>query len=152
MLKTFQFTKHVLNATGCALVLLSAAVMPLHAAAHDGHDHAIAVESTDQMTVVRDAETGKLRAPTADERSVMQEKAVKRRDVRIAAPRTLQKFHHSGAVGVRVTDEFMSTSVAVRKPDGSVAQQCFDSKEEADAALKSAGMTVTTAVTTTATE
>lgn len=151
MSQSFKAIRRALHAGGICLALLSVVVIPLQALAQDSHNHA-AVESNDQLTVVRDAETGKLRAPTAQEHSVMQDKAAKHRDARIAAPRMQQKWHHSGAIGTRVTDEFMSTSVAVRKADGSVAQQCFDSQEEAAAAIKSAGMTVSAAVTTSATE
>ena len=60
------------------------------ALAQDDHGRA-AVESADQLMVTRDAGTGKLRAPTVEGRSVMQNKAAKRRDARIAAPGMRQK-------------------------------------------------------------
>lgn len=151
MFKSRKLTRPMLHAAGSSLVLLSIAAIPLQTLAQGDHHHG-AVESNDQLTVVRDAGTGKLRAPTADERSVMQEKAAKRHDARIAPPRMQQKWHHSGAIGTRVTDEFMSTSVAVRQPDGSVVQQCFDSRDKAAAALTSAGMAVPAVVSTSATE
>ena len=39
--------------------------------------------------------------------------------------------------GARLTDEFMSYSVVVRQPDGSLKEFCFVSREAAEAALKS---------------
>lgn len=151
MFKTIQPIRHTLHAIAVSFVLFGMSTVAPHALAQDGHDHAT-VDPTDRLTVVRDAETGLLRAPTAEERSAMHEKAARRRDGRIPAPRMQQKWHHSGAIGTRVTDELMSTSVAVRKPDGGVAQQCFDSREEADAAIKGAGTGISIATKAAATQ
>jgi hypothetical protein len=92
------------------------------------------VQSTDSMTVSRDAETGKLRAATPEEQAAMKS-AVAARAARVAPKPTLQKYHASGARGARLTDEFMSQNVAVRQPDGSVAAQCFDSHDAANNAV-----------------
>jgi hypothetical protein len=78
-----------------------------------------AVVSNESQTVVRDAETGKLRGATAAEAVALKAQSVKA-NARIAPKATLQKSHSSGARGARLTDEFMTTSVAVRNADGSI--------------------------------
>lgn len=82
--------------------------------------------ATDNITVVRDAETGKLRDATPAERAALQASSM-RRTLRAAPLPVLQKYHASGAQGARLTDEFMSASMAVRKPDGKLATQCVES-------------------------
>lgn len=77
------------------------------------------VASNDALTVVRDAETGKLRGASAAEAAALKTQSAKV-NARVAPKPTLQKFHSSGARGARLTDEFMSTSVAVRNADGSI--------------------------------
>lgn len=136
MLKTFKSTRCVLSVAGSGLVLLGIAGMPLHAAASD--DHATAIESTDSLTIVRDAVTGKLRAPTPEEHQAMKSRADQLKDHRIGAKQMLPKSHVSGARGTRLTDEMVSTSVMVRMPDGSLQEQCFDSREAADKAVLTA--------------
>jgi hypothetical protein len=94
------------------------------------------VDASAAQMVVRGAATGALRAPTADEAQAMGPRPHTAH--RRAAPATLPKVHFSGARGARLHDEFMSYTVVVRQPDGSLAEQCFSSKAEADAAVKSA--------------
>jgi hypothetical protein len=133
----------LLNAAGIGLALIGAAALPLQAAAHEHQAPApsAAVESGSDARVVRDVVTGILRAPTAEESVVMeQQKAARARNFRAAPQPTLQRFHANGARGARLTDEFMSSSIAVIK-DGTLDKQCFDSKEAADAALQAAGST-----------
>ncbi|MBD8658065.1 hypothetical protein IFT68_20845 [Oxalobacteraceae sp. CFBP 13730] len=79
-----------------------------------------AVVSNESQTVVRDAESGKLRGATPAEAVALKAQSVKA-NARIAPKATLQKFHSSGARGARLTDEFMTTSVAVRNADGSIS-------------------------------
>jgi len=81
--------------------------------------------AADNITVVRDAETGKLRDATPAERAALQASSM-RRAMRAAPQPVLQKYHASGAQGARLTDEFMSASVAVRKADGKLEMQCHD--------------------------
>lgn len=95
------------------------------------------VESTDAMTVVRDATSGKLRAPTAEEHAAIKSTGAVRA-MRVSAKATQQKVHASGARGARLTDEFLSSEVAVRQPDGTLAMQCFDDHGAADQAVASA--------------
>jgi hypothetical protein len=92
------------------------------------------VQSTDSMTVVRDADTGKLRAATGAEATALKA-AGAAKALRVAAKPTLQKFHKSGATGARLTDDFMSSNVAVRQPDGTLVEQCFDAHDAAQNAV-----------------
>ena len=78
-----------------------------------------AVVSNESQTVVRDAETGKLRGATPAEAVALKAQSVKAM-ARIAPKATLQKSHSSGARGARLTDEFLTSSVAVRNADGSI--------------------------------
>ncbi|UXH80725.1 post-PEP-CTERM-1 domain-containing protein [Roseateles amylovorans] len=131
--------------TRTILGLALAAALPLSALAHEGHERqealpvsaAAAADTTNQIVVVRDAETGKLRAATAEEHAALQSLRNVRRSVLRAAPVTPQiKYHANGATGVRVTDEMTSFSVMVRRADGSLAERCFATKEEAEAAVR----------------
>ena len=92
------------------------------------------VQSTDSMTVTRDAQTGQLRASTGDEVAALKA-AGAARAMRVSPKATQQKVHASGARGARLTDEFMSQNVAVRQPDGSMVEQCFDSHDAASNAV-----------------
>ncbi|MFC5459743.1 post-PEP-CTERM-1 domain-containing protein [Massilia niabensis] len=123
----------LLYAAGITLALLGLAIQS--AAAQE-----VPVQSTDSMTVVRDAETGQLRAPTAAEQAALQSQTQARASgnasaMRAAPKATQQKFHASGARGARLTDEFVSSAVAVRKPDGSIEMQCSDSHDAAKSAV-----------------
>jgi hypothetical protein len=136
----------LLNAAGIGLALIGAAALPLQAGAHEHQAPApsAAVESGSDARVVRDAVSGILRAPTAEESAALdQQKAARARNFRAAPQPTLQRFHANGAQGARLTDEFMSTSVAVIKADGTLDKQCFESKEAADAAVQTSGATST---------
>lgn len=118
----------------CALAL---AVLPVAALAHgDNHDKAPA---GDRLVVVRDPETGMLRAPTAAELEAMAARASRQAEVRIgAAAAPQQKAHASGARGVRLTDDFMSYAVVTRAADGRLVKQCVDGAQNIPAALDAA--------------
>jgi hypothetical protein len=90
------------------------------------------VSATANQMVVRDAASGQLRAATAEEAQTLKPMI----NARITAPTTLSRVHSSGAQGARLTDEFMSYSIVVRQADGSLAEVCFSTREEAEAALK----------------
>lgn len=125
-----------LNAAGISLVLIGATTLPLQAAAQAAAETPVA--SSDSSRVVRDAATGKLRAPTADEHAELdQQQAGKARMMRAAPKSTLSRAHKSGGRGSRLTDEFMSSSVVVKAADGTLVQQCFDSHDAAEAAVHS---------------
>ena len=94
-----------------------------------------ALAATASQIVVRDGNTGQLRAASAEEAATLREQHATGR-LRVAPQSTLQRFHSSGARGVRLTDEFMTFSVVVRQSDGSMKEFCFESREAAEAALK----------------
>ncbi len=91
----------------------------------------------DTLVVVRDAETGKLRAATNEEREALQSLRANKRalTLRAVAATPQLKRHATGATGVRLTDDMQSYSVMVRRADGTLEEQCFPSKQEADAAV-----------------
>ena len=88
--------------------------------------------SADAQVAVRDAATGHLRAPTASESQTLHAEGAK---LRQAIRPTMQKFHSSGAHGVRLNEEFMNYSVVIKQPDGRLVEYCFSSREAADAAV-----------------
>jgi hypothetical protein len=93
-----------------------------------------ATADSNAMTVVRDPDTGVLRAPTAAEHAALQSQ-LKAKNARIAPAVPLRKFHPNGATGARLTDEFASSAVAVRGTDGKLAEQCVDSGDAAQDAV-----------------
>jgi hypothetical protein len=113
--------QRLLGAAGAGLALCACA---LPAAAQQAQPDAIqSAQSADAQTVTRDATTGQLRPATAEEQAALA--ALKAaRQARVSPKPTLQKFHSSGASGVRLTDEFLSSSVAVRTPDGKLEMVC----------------------------
>lgn len=137
MSKQYRSGRRMLSLTGASLALLGAAALPPCAAAQSAAVQSGAVPAAplppeipvagagNALTVVRDAATGQLRAPTADEQAALQSGA-QARSLRVAPAVPLQKFHASGAQGVRLTRDFMSTSVAVRGSDGKLATQCTE--------------------------
>jgi hypothetical protein len=150
MSATFKSCVRSLSAAGSGLALIAIATLPVSAlAAEAAAQPAPAVEAAGtgaNQVVVRDAVSGKLRAPTAEEAAVLQAKTSALRG-RVTET-TLARHHASGAHGVRLNDQFMSYSVVVRQPDGSLASQCFESREDAEAALKAQPVVQTTTAPT----
>ena len=101
-------------ATGTALC---AAALPAHAQE--------APQSVDAQTISRDADTGKLRPATPAEQATLHANKMAKQ-MRVAPQPTLQKYHRNGASGMRLTDEFLTSSVAVRTPDGKIEMICND--------------------------
>lgn len=133
----FTSSQRLLCAAGITLALLGLASQSAFAQSAQEAPEAANVASTDALTVVRDATTGKLRAPTADEQTAMQAAHAKHA-LRASPKATQQKVHASGARGARLTDDFASSEVAVRQPDGTVAMQCFDDHDAAAQAVATA--------------
>lgn len=126
--------------TGVAALALPA--MAQQATATQPEQAPAAVTATSNQIVVRDGNTGQLRAASPDEAATLREQNAKGR-LRVAPQSTLPRFHTSGARGARLTDEFMTFSVVVRQPDGSLKEYCFESREAAEAALKTPVVTTT---------
>jgi hypothetical protein len=132
-------SKTRIHAACMGLMLMGSAALPLHALARDPQAAATAITASHDVTVVLDAGTGNLRAPTTDEQAVMETaKAARALNFRVAPRPTLQRYHASGARGARLTDDFMSTSIAVIQADGSLEKQCFESHDAAVAAMTAA--------------
>ena len=131
-------------------VLMGVTLAPGFVFAHGDHAQA-AVKPVAQavrpaangLTVVRDAETGQLRAPTADEAAAL-ELPVPQATMRSAPAKLEPRAHSNGARGSRLTNESMSHTVMLRQPDGTLAAQCFGSREEAEAAVRGASVIVKT--------
>ena len=117
--------------TALGLALAALVALPLQASAQEA-------AATNNLTVVRDAETGQLRAPTAAETQAMEIRAARTNSLstRAAVQANLPKVNARGVRGVRVTDDLAGYSVMVRGADGSLNKQCFESKAAAEAALK----------------
>lgn len=141
---------------GLALAGIAALPLPLLAqeasadAAKSAQSQASVETSANNQVVVRDVATGKLRAATPEEAQALHSSRPAAATLRKSAAATTpqSRFHSSGARGVRLTDEFLSYSVVVRQPDGSLATLCFESKEEADAALKASPVVKTSTTPT----
>lgn len=114
MSQKHQSGQRLLCAAGITLALLGLA----------GPATAQEVHANDSLTVVRDAETGKIRNATAEEQAALKAQAqapnARMRTLRAAPQAFQQKYHASGARGVRLTDEFTNSVHAVRQPDGSI--------------------------------
>jgi hypothetical protein len=127
-------TARGLKAAGAVLALLVAAALPLSAVAQQAavHPDMPIGDSVDAMTVVRDADTGKLRAPTAAEVDALRTSTSARR-IRASAARPMTKYNANGATGARMTDEMASMAVAVRNDKGGLDMQCVEPGHGADA-------------------
>ncbi len=130
-----------LKPLGRSAVLAGAAAFPAFAVAGpeqvpDAGASPAAVPSAAQI-VVRDAATGRLRMPTAEEAQALHEHARSlRRATSPTAPEA--KTHWSGARGARVTDEFMNYTVVVRRADGSLVELCVNGSEATAKVVKAA--------------
>ena len=92
--------------------------------------------AAENLIVVRDAETGQMRAPTAAEAEALQQKSAAkngakstRQAVENAPLKTQPKQHRSGAFGARVNDDMSSFLVVQRRADGTVAEACLPAAE-----------------------
>ena len=111
-------------------------------------------DAADAMIVVRDAQTGQLRAPTATEAAALQATKTRRlaasaRAAAVAATPaapTVRSFPSSTAHSARLPQSLASYSVVRRAPDGSLAEVCVQSSEAASQALRTipASVPVTT--------
>ena len=82
--------------------------------------------AAEAMTVVRDRETGELRAPNATELAALkaaEAQAGKSRAAARSAP--VETRHANGAVEMTLDDSTTMYSVATRNADGTVALQCL---------------------------
>jgi hypothetical protein len=114
----------LIGATVASLALSGAALADTAAAAP---------ADVSSQIVVRDATTGNLRAATAQEANQLRTSAPVRAGARL---NTEQRFHFSGARGVRLSNEFLSHATVTVLADGSLVEQCNHTPEEAAIAHK----------------
>ncbi len=133
------FSRTALSAALCAAALLPFAASAAESAEATANGSLPVTEvPQDTLVVVRDAETGKLRAATNEERAALQSLRASKRVMAlsaVAATPQIKRHAVSGATGVRMTDDMLAHSVMVRRPDGTLEELCFPSKQEADAAV-----------------
>jgi len=108
-----------------ALLLLAIFSMHARAAGQEG------------MVVVRDPQTGKLRAPTADELKALRAQAP---SAALAAPRQPATVSRGdGSRGVRLGEGNMVYEVVTRGADGKLTRECVEGSTGAAQALDHAG-------------
>lgn len=129
----FLKSARVIGAAGAALALASAPAMAADATPSTPQPAAKAAVDSNAVTVVRDSATGELRAPTALEALVLENAGARNASGRL---NTLARLHANGARGARLSNEMMNHVVLVRQPDGRLVEQCFDSRAEAEAAVR----------------
>ena len=127
----------------CAAVLVLAAACAAHAAdvpsslppATPATESPAAAAPSAQMAV-RDAATGRLRAPTAVEAQALHAAGPQAlRAAHLSPTQNLTRTHRSGATGARLTDNALSYSMVVRQPDGRFAEYCFSNRDAAEAVV-----------------
>jgi len=119
-----------LKPLGLGAVLASAVVVPSLAfggpdKVTDAAPPTAATSGGDARIVVRDAATGQLRAPTAEEAQAL-----------LSHARSLRRA--SGARGARLTDDFATYTVVVKSADGSLVELCIEGGEATAKVLKAA--------------
>lgn len=93
-----------------------------------------AQEHQQGMVVVRDAETGQLRAPTPAEARAL---APATAPSALSAPsQPTMITHPSGARQVRLGEQGMVYSVVTRSPDGKLSEQCVHGAAAAEKAVR----------------
>lgn len=108
------------------------AALPLAAMAAFMPHHASAQEQQQGMVVVRDAQTGQLRAPTPAESRALAPKATPS----MRAPsQPSMVTHPGGARQVRLGERGLVYSVVTRDGDGKLAEQCVHGEDAAGQAL-----------------
>lgn len=115
-------SKQTVFTTGAlALCLLAMFSHHAHAGVQDG------------MVVVRDAQTGKLRAPTPDEAKALRARTPSASLAPERAPSVVSR--PGGARGVRLGERTMVYEVVTRGADGSLSSQCVHGDQAAQDAL-----------------
>ncbi|MEO8835211.1 MAG: hypothetical protein ABI364_00565 [Caldimonas sp.] len=126
-----EFMRQLVRMAG-ALSVAGAAALPLLAHGQTVEATDAAPTSTEGQVVARDLSTGKLRAATAEEAQALQ----RHRTALRRSPEAMQpRRHWSGAVGARLTDEFMTYSIVMRQADGKLVEICVDGAEAAAKAM-----------------
>ena len=112
------------------------AALPLAAMCAFMPHHSSAQEQQQGMVVVRDAQTGQLRAPTPAESRALAPKAP---SAMTARSQPSMVTHPSGARQVRLGERGLVYSVVTRDADGKLAEQCVHGAAAADQAVHQHG-------------
>jgi hypothetical protein len=106
-----------------AVIVLASVSMHAKAQSKDGQEG---------MVVVKDPQTGKMRAPTAEELRALRAKTPKSAAAVTgapAAPKTLTR--RDGARGVRLGEKTLVYDVVTRGEDGKLSEQCVQGEDAA---------------------
>jgi len=96
-----------------------------------------AAQEQSGMVVVRDPQTGELRAPTAAEsRALAPQGPSAGISAKAAAPAPALVTHPGGARQVRLGERSLVYSVVKRGPDGKLAEHCVQGEAAADKAVR----------------
>jgi hypothetical protein len=117
-------------------LLLAALGMVTSAQACEQCDAQASSTAPNAMTVVRDAETGQLRAPTAAEAAALPSRAKPLTAARSASQPAVRAYA-SGAHSARMPAGLASYSVVTREPDGSLQGRCLQGEQAATDAIQS---------------
>jgi hypothetical protein len=119
-----------LSALAALCVLAS---MTMHAKAADQK----AEDRQEGMVVVRDPQTGKMRAPTPEELRALRAKAPPSSAALTGTPRTPQQLsRRDGSRGVRLGEKSLVYDVVTRGEDGKLSSQCVQGEAAAREALE----------------
>jgi hypothetical protein len=104
----------------------------------------VAAQAAEKGVVVRDAETGQLRAPTAEEARALQgtrsnERASARALRSSNATAAAEQVTATGAIAAELDESTHMYSVARRNADGSVSRECVKGHDKALASLAKPG-------------
>ena len=96
------------------------------------------------MVVVRDAQTGKMRAPTPDELRALRAKAPPSAAALAGTPQAQALSNRrSGARGVRLGEKTLVYEVVTRGADGKLSEECVQGADAAQHALHGASPNAT---------
>ena len=127
--------QRILNASAMA-TLCALAAFSLQAKAQQQAQPA-SPHSQEGMVVVRDAQTGKMRAPTPDELKALQARNPAPAALAAGRPQQHQALapRRDGTRGVRLGDRTMVYDVVTRGADGKLSSECVHGAAAAEAAL-----------------
>lgn len=129
-----------LNASAMAAVCALAA-FSLQAKAQVQAQAHIQAQAQDGMVVVRDAQTGKMRAPTPDELKALRARSPGPAAFGAGRPQQPQALapRRDGARGVRLGQKTMVYEVVTRGADGTLSTECVHGEAAAAGALNAPG-------------
>jgi hypothetical protein len=119
-----------------ALCVLASVTMHARAAGQEDRGGQKAKQDQEGMVVVRDAQTGKMRAPTPEELRALRAKAPPSSAALTGtaqAPRQLSR--RDGAHGVRLGEQSLVYDVVTRGEDGKLSSQCVQGEAAAREAM-----------------